>query len=152
MHGIWRTRDRASELGAAGVEPFYETMEMWLAQGVSFVADMTFYRGVSEPDVARRLAPRSSLLNVHCRSTRALQRFEDRMRADPLCGEARLRTLLPLAAALQSDLTEPLAFGCPCIVVDTDEGYDPPLEAVVDQIDGTYTRPLVHDLDRPAPD
>jgi predicted kinase len=152
VHGIWRTRDRAFELGAAGVEPFYATMEAWLALGVSFVADQTFRRGVSEPDVARRLAPRSFLVNVHCRSTNALQRFEARMRADPLCGDARLRALLPLAASLQSDLAEPLAFGCPCILVDTDEGYDPPLKAVVDRIDASYSRPLLHDLDRHVPE
>ena len=93
VHGIWRTRNRAMELGAPGVEPFYRTMETWLDLGVSFVAEQTFYRGVSEPDVARRLAPRSVLVNVHCRSEHALERFERRMRADPLCGEARLGKL-----------------------------------------------------------
>jgi predicted kinase len=151
VHGVWRTQGRAFELGAAGVEPFYATMELWLAQGASFVADQTFRRGVSEPDVARRLAPRAFLVNVHCRSTMAVQRFEARMRADPLCGEARLRSLLPLVATLQSDLTEPLAFGCPCIVVDTDAGYDPTVQDVVDRIDAAYGRPPLHDLDRPAP-
>jgi predicted ABC-type ATPase len=71
VHGIWRTRARAMELGAAGVEPFYKTMEAWLAAGVSFVAEQTFYRGFSEPDVARRLAPKSVLVHVHCRSAHA---------------------------------------------------------------------------------
>ena len=40
-------------------------------------------------------------------------RFERRMRDDALCGEARLRKLLPLAERLQSDLYEPLAAGLP---------------------------------------
>src|ERR1700744_6714690 len=64
VHGMWRTLDCAQELGGRGVEPFYVTMEAWLAAGVSFVAEQTFYRGVSEPDVARRIAPRSFLVNV----------------------------------------------------------------------------------------
>jgi predicted kinase len=149
VRGIWRTRQRATELGAPGVEPFYKTMEAWLELGVSFVAEQTFYRGVSEPDVARRLAPRSLLVHVHCRSAHALARFERRMRADPLCGDARLRALLPLVVELQSELAEPLAFGCPCIVVDTDDGYEPTLQAIVSRIDAIYGRPTVHDLDRP---
>jgi hypothetical protein len=135
VHGIWRTRDRALDLGAPGVEPFYQT----------------FFRGVSEPDVSRRLAPRCVLVNVHCRSRDAMARFERRMRDDALCGEARLRRLLPLAERLQSDLYEPLALDCPLIVVDTDDGYTPPLPEVLGQIDEIYSRPLIHDLDRPAP-
>jgi predicted kinase len=150
VHGVWRTRGRASELGAPGVEPFYTTMEAWLELGISLVAEQTFYRGVSEPDVARRLAPRSVLVNVHCRSAQAMDRFERRMRADPLCGTARLRKLLPLAEELQSELFEPLDFACPCILVDTGDGYSPPLEHVVARIDELYSRPMLHDLDRPA--
>ncbi len=149
VHGIWRTRGRAMELGETGVEPFYRTMELWLELGVSLVAEQTFYRGVSEPDVARRIAPRSILVNVHCRSTHAVERFEGRMREDPLCGENRLRKLLPVAERLQEQLYEPLALSCPVLVVDTDDGYAPSLEAVVGQIDALHSRPEVHDLDRP---
>jgi predicted kinase len=149
VHGMWRTRGRALELGAPGVEPFYETMELWASLGISFIAEQTFYRGVSEPDVARRLAPKCVLVNVHCRSTHAVARFARRMRDDPLCGEARLRKLLPLAESLQSELYEPLALDCPLIVVETDDGYTPALQNVIDQIDGIYSRPRIHDLDRP---
>jgi hypothetical protein len=150
VHAIWRTSDRAVELGAPGIEPFYRTMELWLELGVSFVAEQTFVRGVSEPDVARCLAARSVLMNVHCRSSHALQRFERRMRTDPLCGQERLRKLLPMAERLQSELYEPLALACPLIVVDTDDGYAPALQKVIDRIDDNYSRPVIHDLDRPA--
>ena len=150
VHGMWRTRGRALELGAHGVEPFYETMELWASLGVSFIAEQTFYRGVSEPDVARRLAPNCVLVNVHCQSTHAVARFARRIRDDPLCGEARLRKLLPLAERLQSELYEPLALECPLIVVDTDDGYTPGLQNVIDQIDQIYSPPRIHDLDRPA--
>jgi hypothetical protein len=151
VHGMWRTLGQALELGAPGVEPFYGTMELWASLGVSFIAEQTFYRGVSEPDVARRLAPHCVLVNVHCRSTHAVERFASRMRDDPLCGEARLRKLLPLAERLQAELYEPLALDCPLIVVNSDDGYRPALQNVIEQIDGIYSRPRVHDLDRPAP-
>ncbi len=95
VHGIWRTRDRALELGAPGVEPFFRTMELWLELGVSFVAEQTFYRGVSEPDVARRLAPHGVIVNVHCRSTHALERFERRMRQDPLAARNGCASCFP---------------------------------------------------------
>ena len=149
VHGTWRTHGRAMNLGAPGVEPFFRTMELWSELGVSFVAEQTFYRGVSEPDVARRLAPRCFLVNVHCRSRHALERFARRMRDDPLCGEERLRTLLPLAETLQSELRQPLDLGCPLIVVDTDDGYEPALQTVIRRIDDLYSRPQIHDLDRP---
>jgi hypothetical protein len=128
VHGIWRTRDRAMELGEPGVEPFDTTMELWLELGVSFVAEQTFSRGVREPDVAGRLAPRSVLVNVPCRSRHALQRFERRMRDDPLCGERRPQKLLPLAESLHAEQHEPLALSCPVVVVDTDDAYGPPDE------------------------
>ena len=148
VHGMWRTRDCAMDIGAAGVEPFYRTMELWLELGVSFVAEQTFYRGVSEPDVAKRLADRSVLVNVHCRSTCAMERFEQRMRQDPLCGDERLRKLLAVAATLQAALYEPLELSCPVVIVDTDTGYVPSLEKVISEIDHLYSRPAVHDLDR----
>lgn len=149
VHGSWRTIDQALELGVSGLEPFYQTLELWLELGVSFVADHTFERGVSEPDIARRLAPRAFLVNVHCRSVRAPERFEGRMRAQPLCGEQRLGKLLPRVNQLQAELAEPLELSCHTIVVDTDDGYAPTLDAVTAEIDATYGRPKIHELDRP---
>ena len=149
VHGTWRTLDRALELGVPGLEPFYRTLELWLQLGVSFVADHTFERRVSEPDVARRLAPRAFLVNVHCRSVHAPERFVERMQAEPLCGEQRLTKLLPRVNHLQAELAEPLELACHTIVVDTDDGYAPTLDAVTAEIDDTYSRPKVHELDRP---
>jgi hypothetical protein len=148
VHGRWRTLDRATELGVGGVELFYRSMELWLELGVSFVAEQSFYRGVSEPDVKSRLAPHATVVQVHCRSTSAKERWRQRMEADPLCGPSRLRSLLPVIDRLDRELVEPLDFGCPTIVVQTDDGYDPILDEVVATIDALYSRPLIHDLDR----
>ena len=114
----------------------------------SFVAEQTFYPEVSESDVASRLAPRSTLVNVHCRCVHSFERWEQRMRNDPLCGEMRLKKLVPVVDRLNSELYEPLDFDCPAIVVNTDNGYQPTVEAVIAQIDDLYSRPDVHDLDR----
>jgi hypothetical protein len=148
VHGRWRTLNRATELGESGVEPFFRSMELWIGAGISFVAEQTFYPAVSESDVARRLAPRSTLVNVHCRSTHSFERWEQRMRTDPLCGEMRLQKLIPVVERLTSELHEPLDFGCPSVVVDTDNRYQPTLEAIIARIDDLYGRPDIHDLDR----
>jgi len=70
------------------------------------------------------------------------------MRNDPLCGEMRLKKLIPVVEQLTSDLNEPLDFGCPSVVVNTDDGYQPTLETIIAQIDDLYSRPDIHDLDR----
>lgn len=150
-HAIWRTRNQAMELGPPSVEPFYRTMELWLECGISFVAERTFFRGISEPDVARRLTPFASLVHVHCRSAHSTERWEQRMRRDPLCGENRLSKLQPLVARLNEELGEPLDFGCPVLIVETDDGYRPSLKDLAAKIDSIYSRPLVHDLDRAPP-
>ena len=123
-------------------------MELWIEAGISFVAEQTFYPDVSESDVARRLAPRSTLVNVHCRSVHSFERWERRMRRDPLCGVMRLKKLVPVVERLNSELHEPLDFDCPSVVVNTDNGYQPTLEAIIDQIDDLYSRPDIHELDR----
>ena len=151
VHGRWRTLDRATELGVGGVELFYRSMELWLDLGVSFVAEQTFFRGVSEPDVMARLAPRGTVVQVHCQSTNASERWRQRMEADPLCGPNRLRSLLPVIERLDVELVEPLDFACPVVVVRTDDGYEPALEDVVSTIDALYSRPGIHDLDQAAP-
>jgi hypothetical protein len=123
-------------------------MELWIEAGISFVAEQTFYRGVSEADVARRLAPVTFLFNVHCRCARSFERWEHRMRNDPLCGEARLKKLVPVVEQLNSQLQDPLDFDCPTVVVTTDNGYQPKVEAVIAEIDDLYSRPGIHELDR----
>src|ERR1700722_5233879 len=147
-HGIWRTQDQAMELGPSGVEPFYRSMELWMECGISFVAERTFFRGISETDVANRLRPYGRLVQVHCRSAESSHRWELRMHQDPLCGENRLNKLRPLVKRLNEELHEPLDFGCPVVIVDTDDGYRPSLEILGAEIDSIYSRPLVHELDR----
>ena len=113
VHGRWRTLNRATELGESGIEPFFRSMELWIEAGISFVADFTFYPVIGESEVARRLAPRSTLVNVHCRSLHSFERWEQRMRNDPLCGETRLQKLVPVVERLNSELHEPAGLGLP---------------------------------------
>jgi hypothetical protein len=147
VHGRWRTLNRAIDLGESGVQPFLESMELWARAGVSFVAEQTFYPRVSERDVTTRLATMASIVQVHCHSADSLNRWERRMRQDPLCGDARLAKLIPIVERLTDELREPLDFECLTFRVNTDDGYQPTLEELVAEIDAAYSRPTVHELD-----
>ena len=150
VHGVWRTQRRAFELGVVGVELFYATMEFWLSKGVSFVVDQTFVRGVSEPDVGSRIKPRCELVNVHCYSPDATERWERRMLSGQLCGQQRLAKLHPMVERLQQELSDPLDFGCLTIVVSTADSYRPSLREITLAINDNYGYPTVHELDKPA--
>ena len=144
VHGIWRTRDRALDLGAAGVEPFYRTMELWAehrrqlrrrADLLPAASASPTWRGGLLPGVSSSMSTagagtRWRASNAASATTRSVARRDS-------------RKLLPLAERLQSDLYEPLMLDCPLIVVDTDDGYTPPLQNV--------TRPDRRDL-QPPPD
>ena len=60
-------------------------------------------------------------------------RFEARMRVDPL-NEHRVDALLPYVEELQPQLLEPLDLGCPCILVDTTDGFEPGVEEIAAEI------------------
>ena len=60
-------------------------------------------------------APRSTLVNVHCRSS-LIRAVEQRMRNDPLCGEMRLKKLVPVVERLNSELQKPPDFDCPSLL------------------------------------
>jgi hypothetical protein len=109
---------------------WYGALEALLTSGMSAVGDMALFRGISEPDVASRLAPLARLLQIHCRCADPLARFEARTRADPLRA-ADLDALRAEVIPLCRDLDQPLDLGCPCIVVETDDGYDPSLDELV---------------------
>lgn len=121
----------------AGPPIFYRTIETLLACGVSLIGDMTLYADTSRPDIATRVAPHAKLVNVHCRTSVAVDRFVARMRADPL-NQHRVNAVTPNGLRLQAQVFEPLDLGCPCILVDTTDGYVPPIDDVATEIARHY--------------
>jgi predicted kinase len=112
---------------------WYPAVETLLLCGISVIGDMTLLRGVSETEVAEQIAPLSRLLQIHCRSRFAPQRFRARTLADPLRG-GDLESLVAEAAPLFGELWEPLELDCPCLVVDTDGDYKPSLDELVAEV------------------
>jgi predicted kinase len=112
---------------------WYSAMEAHLSAGVSVIGDMTLFRGVSEPDVAARLAPLARLAQVHCRCEEPIERFIARTQADPL-QRRHLDDLVPLVTDLAVELKEPLELDCPTLEVDTTHGYEPSLDDLAETI------------------
>jgi predicted kinase len=134
--GCLRTIGKESP-SAHGPKLFYEVMEHLLGCRISVVGDMTLFPGISESDVAAMLAPVAELILVHCQSSDAVARFESRMRADPL-NRSRVDELLPMVKGLQDRLHDPVHLDCPCIVVDTVDGYSPSLDTITENIERFY--------------
>ena len=112
---------------------FAETIELFVANGVSLVADQTLYRGMQD-EIRTRFVPGTSTVNLHCRSAVAYQRWLAKLHADPQVLRESIAELEARVQAQRDEITEPLDLGVPVIEVDTTDGYDPPLEVLVEEI------------------
>ena len=116
-----------------GVGLWFPTMEAHLSAGISVIGDMTLFRGVSEADIASRLAPLARLVQVHCRCEAPIERFVARTQADPL-RRRHLDELLPQVTTLATQLVDPLDLDCPILEVNTTDGYQPSLAVLSEAI------------------
>lgn len=114
-----------------GVRLFWEVTAAYAAAGCSVIADATLYRDQSEADVRATLQPVSAVLNVHCQSALATDRFIAR---------GHDATLNARVLGNQPRVSSPLHLGVPVLEVDTTDGYEPALDAVVAWLRG-WTAP-----------
>jgi hypothetical protein len=120
-----------------GPDLWYPAIESLLHAGISLIGDMTLYPGISEPDIKSRLAPIARLIHVHCQCVDPVARWQKKVRADPRRGRD-VAALLPEVIGLHEGLREPLDLGCPCFIVNTDDGYEPSVDdlsaAIIEQV------------------
>ena len=130
---LWSLGTRDLDRAPVGPPLWYDAMEAHLRLGVSVVGDMALFAGVSESDIASRLAPLANLCNVHCRTPDSSDRLLARASSDPLHTH-RVAWLRGQLSSVNASTYEPLDLGCPAVLVDTTDGYDPDLETIVDEI------------------
>lgn len=130
---LWSLGTRDLDLAPPGPPLWYETVEAHLRLGVTVIGDMALFAGVSEADIAARLAPLSNLFNVHCRASESSARLLARAATDPLHRD-RVGSLRSQLDEVNLSTSEPLKLGCPQIVVDTTSGYEPDLETILEAI------------------
>lgn len=112
----------------------YGTAQTWLAASMSFVIDMTMYPEYSPAEV-ESLRPHGTIVHVHTRARDALERWEAKMRIlHPIEAEAVIAHGRPV----QAIATDSLDFGCLRVDVDTTDGYDPTLEAIVAAVEAAH--------------
>ncbi|ROP61090.1 AAA family ATPase [Curtobacterium sp. ZW137] len=105
-----------------GVRLFWTATAAYAGAGCSVIAEATLYRDQSEAEVREFLEPVGAVRNVHCVTALAHERFVARGHDDTL--NARVLGNLPRVSS-------PLELGVPVLEVDTTDGYEPTLDAVV---------------------
>lgn len=121
------------------VIPAFEYMSK---QGVSFVTDHVLQKGVSEEHIIDKLRPLATVIYVHTQTADPIGRYIERTTNSTIASIAERRSgLLELAKQHQANLdktNEPLDLGLPTIVVNTDDGYEPSVEKILEFINSNY--------------
>jgi predicted kinase len=149
-NGLRLTVDRGAPAAIVGrgVAATFGALEHLLAAGVSLVTDGTLL-----PDMVasvRRLRDYAEVVNVHCAATDWRQRFVHRQ----LQRGARPDDIARWDAVLDewgAAIVDPLDLSCIRIEVQTDDGYDPSLDELVEQLLGAPAHPRVTGGVGPAP-
>jgi predicted kinase len=141
-NGLRLTIDRGApaEIGGRGVAATFGTLEHLAAAGVSLVTDGTLF-----PDMAasvRRLRDYAEVVNIHCVATSWRQRFVDRQ-CERGASAADLIHWDALLDEWGESIVDPLDLSCRRLEVRTDDGYDPSLDEVVEELLGAAPHPRV---------
>ena len=117
---------------------FVPTMVDMSKKGISFIADHVLQKGVSESDIIDKLKPHANIVYIHTKTSDPISRYVHRVKTSDLPSFIERREhLLSLATPHKENLSktnEPLDLGVPTIVVNTDNGYEPILDKLVELI------------------
>jgi predicted kinase len=123
----------SSVLGRASYAMLFVALERLVDAGVGAVVESNFRRGVAEPEILPLVAATSAAL-LHCMlpDDAIIARFVARAGSP---GRHTVHPDLERIPALREDLTagrfEPLDLSIPTIRVNTTDGYDPPIDAIM---------------------
>jgi predicted kinase len=131
-------RARSRQLGGASYALVYAAIS-WLRQaGAGAVVDCNFQRGRAEANLAALLGGGCAVL-VYCYTTpdEILRRYAERAaRGERHPGHFDAEGLPDLAAKVRAGVFGPLDLALPALAVDTTDGYDPDLPAILRFIRG----------------
>ena len=139
--GLWHTHPDDTGINVAAWGLFWSTLATLAASGISLVAEQTLWAGASEEAVRTQLVPVAEVVNVHCRCSTALDRWEAKMSAHPLLSSDQLAALVQDIRQRVDEFTDPLELGCPVVEVDTTDGYEPSVASLIDSIHSMRSAP-----------
>jgi predicted kinase len=131
------SRDEMEPIRQASFRAFYTLVAGHLARGTGVVCETNFQRGVAEGELRPIIAHARSVL-INCSVDRELsvrrfiERFEWGERHWCYFDEERIDELQAGRGLEAWDRAEPLDLDVPTLTVDTTDGYNPSLNAVVD--------------------
>lgn len=106
-----------------------------LDHGVGLVFEVPLVRGISEAELLPHLA-RSRAVDLHCTTPLAVERFVARAGApDRHPSHPDLDRLAEQPGDTWPDRYGPCDLGIPRLVVDTTDGYDPPLDGIIEWVE-----------------
>jgi len=124
-----------AELTARTFPALHAIATAHLDAGVGIVFEAAFHRGLSEPELEMHLA-RATVLDVHCTTPLAVERFRIRAGApDRHPCHPDLERLAEQGEETWAERYGPLDLDVPRLLVDTTDGYDPPMDAIVEWVE-----------------
>lgn len=121
---------------------FVPTMVNMVQMGISFVVDQVLQRGLSEEDIVNKLRPHAEIINIHTICINPIERYVARVKDSTLPSVVHRREhLLGLEKLHKNNLAKtspPLELNVPLLVVNTDDGYDPSLDKILEFIKDQY--------------
>ena len=134
----------SERLGRAAYAAMFALAAETLVAGQGVIVESNFRRGSSEREIRGIGARPDNVRLVHCSAApgvvtdRYRSRFAAGKRHPVHLDEARVDAL---EEDLASGRYEPIALGCPTLVVDTTAGYHPDLDAIVAFVRGRGAKP-----------
>lgn len=108
-------------------------------QGVSLVVDQVLQRGISEHDIIDKIKPHATVINIHTQTTDPIGRYVARIKSSTVPNmQRRQKELLDRAKYHKANLAktdDPLDLGVAVLVVNTDQGYSPAMDHIIQFIE-----------------
>lgn len=108
-------------------------LEHLAAAGATTVFSGTMYRGEMDQSV-RRLRDFATVINVHLTAENATERWIAARRQEGVSEALIEEILVGRIQLLGGAISDPVDYGCARIDVQTDDGYDPGFDVLVEQI------------------
>ncbi len=118
--------------GKEAVDLFYDTIAFLLARRVSLIAELSLRRGLDEAPVSALMAL-CEVRNIHCLTATAIaqQRFVDRQALRSVADDTGAHVSAMRDGTFDWTIFAPLDLPLLRLLVNTADGYDPPLAEIV---------------------
>lgn len=135
LSGLRRTLGTDVDRKNIFMSTFIPLMMQMAKDGISFVADSVLYKDTSANDIIARITPLALVVNVHLQAVNSIERFYTRESTTTDRGNFQTPEQIAARAAFHQNnfenTADPLQLAIPQITVNTTDGYNPRLPAIM---------------------